>query len=77
MVIEEVAHDRTFTTMCISGLSVAEVNEILDGRADALCDVLERHGEGSLATCWKCGYGIYSIRHCGENVFVQIGNSCD
>ena len=75
--IEEVAKDRTFTTMCINGLSVKEMDDVLTRREDALQEVMEKYGEGNTFTCWKCGYGIYSIRHCGADLYVLIGNSCD
>ena len=74
--IERVSKDWVFTTLCISGLSVDEMNEILN-RHDALGEVMEKHGMGDTYTYWKCGFGIYSINHCGGDLFVQIGNSCD
>lgn len=77
--IKEEFRDRTFATMCIEGLSVEEVNEILSRRDedDALGEVMEKHGFGNTFECWKCGYGIYGIRHVGGHLFVKIGNTCD
>ena len=77
MKIEPVSKDWLYTTMCISGLTVAEMNDILTRGEDALGEVMALHGAEGAFTCWKCGYGIYSIRHCGGDLFVQIGNSCD
>ncbi|MBP5442264.1 MAG: hypothetical protein J6Y60_03405 [Treponema sp.] len=76
MKIEEVSKDRTFTTMCLSELTPDEVDMVVQDH-DALADVMEKHGAGNTYTCWKCGYGIYSIRHFGGNILVMIGNSCD
>ena len=80
--IEKQYSDRTFTTMLIEGFSPEEMNEILNpkehkSRDDALCNMMERHGCGNTAECWKCGYGIYGIRHFGGHLIVKIGNSCD
>lgn len=77
MRFETVAQDRYFTTICITGLTVEEMNDVLTRGETGLQEVMENHGDGNTFTCWKCGYGIYSIRHCGADLFVQIGNSCD
>lgn len=74
--IEEASRDRTYKTMCITGLSVEEMNEVLDNH-DALGEVMEKYGMGSTYRCWHNGYGIYSIRHIGGHLLVEIGNSCD
>jgi len=74
--IETAYSDRIFTTMCINGFSPKEMNEILEDR-DALGKLMEKHGHGNTYECWHNGYGIYSVRHCGGDLFVQIGNSCD
>lgn len=75
--IEEVSRDRTYKTMCITGLSVEEMNDVLSRGNDALCEVMEKHGKGNTFRCWHNGYGIYSIRHIGGHLLVEIGNSCD
>lgn len=82
--IEKTCSDRCFDHYCIEGLSVNEINEILDAkdRRDALVEVMGRHENDSLygqniAEGWRCGYGIYSIRHVGGHLFVEVGNSCD
>lgn len=77
MKFERVAEDRHFTTMCISGLSVDEMNLILNERQSGLEKVMKNHGCGNTFDVWACGYGIYSIRHVGEHLLVEIGNSCD
>lgn len=82
--IEKISSDRCFDHYCVEGLSVKEMNEILDApdRRDALVDVMGRHKNDSaygknIAEAWRCGYGIYSIRHVGGHLFVEVGNSCD
>ena len=82
--IEESSRDSTFTIFLIEGLSVDEVNEILkaDDRRDALVEVMGRHENDSrygnnIAEAWRCGYGIYGIRHFGGHLLVTVGNSCD
>ena len=74
-------------TFLITGLSVAETNRILNAadegkdRRDILAEILDAHENdyrnGNLGTCWRCGYGIYSIRHFGGHLIVEVGNSCD
>ena len=74
-------------TFLITGLSVAETNRILNAtdegkdRRDVLAEILDAHPNdyrnGNLGTCWRCGYGIYSIRHFGGHLIVEVGNSCD
>ena len=74
-------------TFLITGLSVAETNKILNAadegkeRRDVLAEILDAHPNdyrnGNLGTCWRCGYGIYSIRHFGGHLIVEVGNSCD
>lgn len=74
-------------TFLITGLSVAETNKILNAadegkdRRDVLAEILDAHENdyrnGNLGTCWRCGYGIYSIRHFGGHLIVEVGNSCD
>lgn len=68
--------DRFFDTMCIDGLSVDEMNEILSNH-NKLGDIMAKHGMGSTYDCWHNGYGIYGIRHVGGHLFVKVGNSCD
>lgn len=73
-------------TFLIEGLSVKEMNTILDAgsfdsQRDALADILDNHENdfrnANLGTCWRCGYGIYGIRHFGGHLLVTVGNSCD
>lgn len=75
--IEESSHDRTFTTYIVEGLSVEEMNQILNVSHDALGDIMVKHGMGDTYNCWHNGYGIYGIRHFGGHLLVTIGNSCD
>lgn len=76
--------DSYFDTYLVEGLSVSEVNEILNAndRRDALVEVMGRHENDSsygsnIAEGWRCGYGIYSVRHFGGHLLVEVGNSCD
>ena len=82
--IEESSRDNTFTIYLVEGLSVDETNEILNAtdRRDALVTVMGRHENDSrygrnIAEAWRCGYGIYGIRHFGGHLLVTVGNSCD
>ena len=86
--VEKTSSDRWYDNYCIEGLSVEEMNEILNARAegkdqrDVLVDVMSRHENDSwygnnIAEGWRWGYGIYDIRHVGGHLFVEVGNSCD
>ena len=75
--LEVVSKDNTYQTICVTGLSVEEMNDVLENGNDALGNVMEKNGAGSVFTSWHNGYGIYSIRHVGGHLFVQIGNSCE
>ena len=77
LTIKKEYRDNTFTTMCIEGFSVEEINDILNRGEYALGELMKKHGEVNTFNCWKCGYGIYGIRHVGGHLFVMIGNSCD
>lgn len=86
--IEKSYSDNYFDTYCVEGLSVKEMNEVLTARdngldeRDILVKVMGKHDNDSwygknIAEGWRCGYGIYSIRHVGGHLFVQVGNHCD
>lgn len=81
--IEKVASDRYYDQLCIDGLSVKEMNYILDGNGDGkdqndrLVETLNKRTNSKMYDAWRWGYGIYSIRHVGGHLFVQIGNNCD
>lgn len=79
-------------TFLITGLSVEETSRILNApaiscgeendRRDVLAEILDSHpndyrGGEKIGTAWRCGYGIYSIRHFGGHLIVEVGNSCD
>lgn len=74
-------------TFSIEGLSVKEMNRILDAETweiqrDILAELLDEHENDyrpghSLGTSWRNGYGIYNIRHVGGHLFVSVGSSCD
>ena len=80
--VEKISSDRTFSDYTIEGLSVEEMNRIFDPQGDGsrqddrLQEILDAHNPG-LGTAWRCGYGIYSVRHVGGILMVKVGNSCD
>ena len=86
--IEKTSSDRYFNTFCVEGLSVAEMNAVLNAREnglderDVLVSVMGEHDNDSdygknIAEGWRRGYGIYDIRHVGGHLFVEVGNNCD
>jgi len=87
--IEKVGSDRCFDMFLVEGLSVDEMNQILNAptygngcREDMLVEVMSKHDNDSsygknIAEGWRCGYGIYSIRHVGGHLIITVGNSCD
>lgn len=86
--IVKTSSDRTFDHFSVEGLSVEEMNEILNASSngkdnrDVLVDVMSRHDNDSsygknIAEGWRYGYGIYHIGHVGGTLFVEVGNSCD
>ena len=85
--IEKMGSDRTFTQWLVEGLSIQEMNTILnaestDAEYDALVEVMGKHDNDSsygknIAEGWRRGYGIYGIRHFGRHLIVTVGSSCD
>ena len=85
--IEKTSGDRYFDTYMVEGLSVDEMNSILNpengkDKRDVLVSVMSNHDNDSwygknIADAWRCGYGIYSIRHFGGHLLIEVGNSCD
>ena len=86
--IEKTYSDNTFDTFLVQGLSVEEMNAVLNARSegkddrDVLVEVMNKHDNDSdygknIASGWRWGYGIYSIRHAGEYLLVMVGNNCD
>ena len=86
--IEKSYSDRCFDTYIVEGLSVEEMNKVLNARAegkddrDVLVEVMDQHDNDSwygknIAGAWKWGYGIYGIKHFGGHLLVKVGNSCD
>lgn len=84
--IEKQYSSSGMTTYIVEGLSVDEMDEILnapdfDSKRSALSKILDSHdndmSNANLGTCWYCGYGIYEIRHFGGHLIVSVGNSCD
>ena len=86
--IEKSYSDNVFTEYIVEGLSVDEMNQVLNARSDGkddrdvLVTVMGQHENDSsygnnIAEGWRYGYGIYSIRHFGGHLLVKVGNSCD
>ena len=87
--IEHIASDRYYDHFCVTGLSVEEMDYVLNGngngttrRDDRLVEVMSKYRNDStygqnIAEGWRWGYGIYSIRHVGEHLMVEVGNNCD
>ena len=79
--IEKVFHDRYYTTYIIEGLSVKEMNRVLnqpdDGKSgvEQLRKILNAHGENG--DKWQYVYGIHSIRHVGGHLIVRVGKNSD
>ena len=78
--IEKVFSDNHFDTVMITGLTVDEMNFILDPHSKCpqrhLQEVMNAHN-GNLGDIWRYKNGIHSIRHVGGHLLVQIGNNCD
>ena len=86
--IEKTYSDRCFDTFLIEGLDPLEIKKITEARhngkddRDVLVEVMSQHENDSsygqnIAEAWRNGYGIYSIRHFGGHLLVEVGNSCD
>ena len=86
--IEKSYGERFFDVFCIEGLSVEEMNAVLNAHdngldeRDVLVEVMSKHDNDSsygknIASGWRHGYGIYEIRHVGGHLFVTVGNNCD
>jgi len=84
--IEKAYGDNVYNTFIVEGLSPDEVDSILKAESwgaecRRLVELLDKHGNengyGNIGSCWGCGYGIYDIKHCGEQLYVKIGNTCD
>lgn len=86
--IEKTSSDRLYDYYTVEGLSVEEIKQITEARKDGkdsrdvLVEVMSKHNNDSwygknIAESWRWGYGIYSIRHFGGHLLVEVGNSCD
>ena len=86
--IEKVSSDRYYDFYTVEGLTVEEMNFVIDGydsstsKADRLVEVMSKHDNDSsygknIVEGWRWGYGIYSIRHIGGHLLIEVGNSCD
>lgn len=74
-------------TFLVTGFSPDEMDNILrsetwEKQRDLLADLLckyenNTHYGTSIGKVWKCGCGIYGIRHFGGNLLVTVGSSCD
>ena len=86
--IEKTSSDRWYDYYSVEGLSVEEIKQITEARAngkddrDVLVEVMSKHDNDSsygknIAEGWRWGYGIYHIGHIGGHLLVEVGNSCD
>ena len=86
--IEKASSDKYYDCYIVEGLSVEEMKQITQARKngkddrDVLVEVMGKHDNDSwygsnIADAWRWGYGIYSIRHFGERLIVEVGNNCD
>ena len=86
--IEKTSSDRYYDYYLVEGLSVEEMKKITeankDGKdsRDVLVEIMSKYDNDSwygknIASGWRWGYGIYSIRHFGGHLIVEVGNSCD
>ena len=86
--IEKVSSDRYYDFFTVEGLTVEEMNYVIDGngdgkrREDRLVEVMSKHDNDSnygknIADGWRWGYGIYSVKHIGVHLLVEVGNNCD
>ena len=86
--IEKTYSDRYYDTFIVEGLDPLEIKQITEARQnkkddrDVLVEVMSQHENDSaygnnIAEAWRRGYGIYSIRHFGGHLLVEVGNSCD
>ena len=64
----------------LTGFSTEEIDELThcDYR-DLKKRVVEIANErnNGIGTCWECGYGVYNAWTRGNEVFIEVGNSCD
>lgn len=75
LTLEIASQDKTYTTICITGLSVGEMNDVLGNGNTALQTVMEKNNAGDVYERWENEFGIYSIRHVGGHLFVMIGRA--
>lgn len=86
--IEKTSSDRFYDYFMVEGLSVEDMNAVLNAPKegkddrDVLVKVMDKYDNDSyyghnIAEAWKCGYGIYAIRHFGGHLLIEVGNSCD
>lgn len=86
--IEKTSSDRWYNYFSVEGLSIEDMNTILNAnregkdQRDVLVDVMSQYDNDSyygqnIAEGWRNGYGIYHIGHIGGHLLVEVGNSCD
>ena len=77
---ERIERHGGMQTMRISGLSDAELKALkgmhYGDAQDKLLEMLDSRAGGT-GTCWKCGYGVYSMWFDNEYAYMNIGTSCD
>ena len=86
--IEKTSSDRWYDYYSVEGLSVEDMNTVLNARSegkdqrDVLVEVMDKYENDStyghnIAEAWRCGYGIYHIGHVGGHLLIEVGNNCD
>ena len=86
--VEQVSRDRYFDFYTIEGFTVEEMDYIIKGNGDGVemndrfVNVMSKYRNDSwygknVAEAWRWGYGIYSIKHIGGHLLIEVGNSCD
>lgn len=78
--IEKVFSDDHSDTFVVTGLTVDEVNFIIDQHSyfpqRHLQEVMNFHKK-NLGDTWRYKCGIHSIRHVGGHLIVRVGKNCD
>lgn len=75
LTLEIASQDSTYTTMCVTGLTVDEMNDVLANGNTALWRVMMKNGAEDVYERWEKEFGIHSIRHVGGHLFVMIGRA--
>ena len=86
--IEKVSSDRWYDFYTVEGMTIEDMNYVLSGngdgkkREDRLMETMDKYDNDSwyghnIGSAWRWGYGIYSVRHIGGHLLIEVGNNCD